>query len=450
MKKQFFLLAFCSFVSVCAFSQNWEWTKTAGGPVFDKTTGITHDHTGNLFITGYFDSIIVFDSTRLVSAGGTDIFIAKFDADGVLLWAKQVGGQNDDYSSAISTDITGNCYITGFFFIQGTTSTFGSTTITQAGDADMFISKFSASGNLLWVRNGGGKNEDASFGLATDVSGNSYVAGYFSGSALFGNYKVNSVGYSDIFIAKYDAAGNLVWIKTGGGAYQDEAFAVGTDVAGNCYITGYFTGNASFSGTTMASSGYFDTDVLLLKYNPSGVLVWAKRAGGTGNDMGYGIDITPGGQSMVCGTFQGTKSFGENALTKTAENNGFIARFETNGKMSWSRNTTGSGITEFRKISTDGLGSSYVVGSITGDVLFGSIKMSSAGRKDACIAKYDSKGSLMWVEQGGGEGDDECTSISADAAGNCFVGGMFSNTATFGKMKFSSSGQYDIFISRIK
>ncbi len=92
-------------LSLCSFSQNWEWTKTAGGPASDKVTGITNDHYGNVFITGYFDSTIAFDSTRLISAGGTDVFIAKYDPDGVLIWAKQVGGQNDDYSSAISTDI---------------------------------------------------------------------------------------------------------------------------------------------------------------------------------------------------------------------------------------------------------------------------------------------------------------------------------------------------------
>src|ERR1051326_3205954 len=110
------------FLSLISFSQEWEWTKAGGGPAPDKVTGVALDLTGNVFICGYFDSTIAFDSTKLISAGGTDIFIAKYDADGVLLWAKQVGGQNDDFASSISTDITGNCYITGFFFIQGTTT----------------------------------------------------------------------------------------------------------------------------------------------------------------------------------------------------------------------------------------------------------------------------------------------------------------------------------------
>lgn len=450
MKKHLsFTLAYLV-LSVCAFAQNWEWTKTAGGPAVDKVTGITNDHYGNVFITGHFDSTIAFDSTNLVSAGGTDVFIAKYDPDGVLIWAKQVGGQNDDYSTAISTDITGNCYVTGFFFIQGTITTFGSTTVTQAGDADMFISKFTAAGVLLWVRNAGSKGEDAAFGIATDVSGNSYVSGYFSGTALFGTSKINSVGYTDIFVAKYDAAGNMVWVRSGGGSYQDEAYAVSTDVAGNCYVTGYFTGNAIFGGTPLSSAGYFDTDLMLLKYNPSGLLLWAKKAGGTANDIAYGMDITPSGQIAVTGVFQGTKVFGENVLTRIGGSNGFIARFETNGKLSWVRSTSGPEFNEYRKVSMDNAGNSYIAGSISGEVMFGNSKFTSAGGKDACIAKYNAKGELMWVLQGGGADDDGCMTIATDATGNTFTAGQFNTSAAFGRIKVAGWMLHDIFISRVK
>ena len=450
MKKTFlFLLFFFQLIFLC-FSQEWEWTKTAGGPSSDKVTGVAMDLTGNVFICGYFDSLIAFDSTRLISAGGTDVFIAKYDADGILLWAKQVGGQNDDFASAISTDITGNCYITGFFFIQGTTTTFGNTTISEAGDADIFVSKFNANGNLLWVRNGGGRTEDASFGIATDVSGNSYVTGYFTGTALFGNTKITSIGYSDIFVAKYDAGGNLVWIKTGGGTYQDEPFAISTDIAGNCYVTGYFTGNATFSGVNLQSAGYFDSDVFLVKYNPSGLLIWARRIGGTGNEIGYGISVAKNGSIFISGMFRGEKSFGDNVLTRASGSNGFLAKLDIFGKIVWTRSTNGSNLNEFRKVSTDAAGNCYAAGSITNNVLFGNISMTSSGGKDACVAKYDTKGNLMWVLQAGGEEEDEAMCVSSDAAGNCFAVGQFTSSATFGRPKFSGWGAQDIFISRIK
>jgi hypothetical protein len=437
-------------INTFTFSQEWEWTKIAGGPSIDKIAGITNDLTGNIFVTGFFDSIITFDSTRLISAGGTDIFIAKYDADGTLLWAKQVGGHNDDYSSGISTDMAGNCYITGSFYIQGNVITFGSTTISEASNADIFVAKFNATGNLIWLRNAGGQGDDASFSIATDISGNSYITGYFTGTALFGNTKVTSIGYSDVFVAKYSASGTLVWLKTGGGAYQDESYAISTDVTGNCYVTGHFTGNATFSGITLTSAGYFDTDVFILKYNPSGLLMWAKRAGGIGNDIGYGIDVDKNENVFVCGAFRGTMLFGDKILTRTTGSNGFIAKFDQSGKMLWSRNTNGSNLNEYRKVSADAEGNCYVTGSITEDVLFGRINIKSAGGKDACIVKYDSNGSLMWVLQGGGTKDDEGTVISSDAAGNCYVGGIFNAYASFGRLNFSGWLQQDIFISRIK
>lgn len=450
MKKYYCLFLFLITLHFNSFCQTWEWTKTAGGPTIDKVTAITNDQSGNIFITGFFDSTIAFDSTHLISAGGTDVFIAKYDVEGVLIWAKQVGGQNDDYASGISTDITGNCYVTGFFFIQGAVSTYGTTTITQAGDADMFISKFSAAGNMLWVRNGGGKNEDASFGITTDAGGNTYVAGYFSGTALFGNNKIVSKGYSDIFVAKYDAAGNLIWIRTGGGAYQDEAYAITTDDSGNCYVTGHFTGNSTFSGQTLSSAGYFDTDVFLLKFNPSGGLVWAKRIGGTANDVGYGIDVSNNGQIFVAGVFKGTTAFGQYVLSKLAASNGFVAKFESNGKHVWSKTTSGTQLNEYRKVTADAAGNCYVAGTISGDVAIENSNVISTGGKDAFIAKYNLKGDLLWTLQGGGIEDDECMTITTDAGGNCYVAGQYISKASFGKQDFSGWAIQDIFISKIK
>ncbi|HEY4798691.1 MAG TPA: SBBP repeat-containing protein, partial [Bacteroidia bacterium] len=401
-------------------------------------------------ITGYFDSIITFDSTRLYSAGGTDVYIAKYDPDGILLWAKQIGGRNDDYSSGISTDITGNCYITGYFYIQGTTNSFGSTSMTEAGDADMFISKFSADGNLIWVRNGGGRGQDASFGIATDANGNSYICGYFTGTAVFGNFKVTSAGYSDIFVSKYDAGGNLIWIKTCGGAYQDEAYAIATDIAGNCYVTGYFTGNVNFGGTNLTSAGFFDTDVFFLKFNPSGNLTMAKRAGGNGNDIGYGIDVDKKGNIFIAGIFHG-ENFLENTIRqKSNESNGFLAKFEGSGKLSWSKTISGNSSSELRKIHTDAAGNSFVTGIIKGNVQLGSLSLTSAGGKDGILAKYDSDGNLAWANLIGGVEEDEGISLFVNPAGICYTAGQYTGEVTIAKSRFSGWGGLDIFLSRIK
>jgi hypothetical protein len=162
------------------------------------------------------------------------------------------------------------------------------------------------------------------------------------------------------------------------------------------------------------------------------------------------LDVTSNGQLVVCGVYQGTKSFGETVLNRIGGSNGFIAKFETNGKMTWVKNTSGDNFSEFRKVTSDGAGNIYVAGSISGDVSLEKTSLTSTGDKDACVAKYDPKGNLLWVLQGGGSEDDECMSISSDPAGNCYTGGLFSSAATFGKMKVNGWAQQDIFISRIK
>jgi len=105
---------------------------------------------------------------------------------------------------------------------------------------------------------------------------------------------------------------------------------------------------------------------------------------------------------------------------------------------------------EFRKVSADNQGNCYVAGTISGMVLFGSLSFSSAGGKDVCLAKYDFKGSLMWVLQGGGANDDEGVTLSSDGAGNCFLAGQFIESASFGRAQVAGNKMQDVFISRIK
>jgi hypothetical protein len=118
--------------------------------------------------------------------------------------------------------------------------------------------------------------------------------------------------------------------------------------------------------------------------------------------------------------------------------------------MTWVKNTSGSNFSEFRKVTSDGAGNVYIAGSISGEVSLEKSKVTSVGEKDACVAKYDTKGTLMWVIQGGGEEEDGCMSISSDQAGNCYTGGIFTTEGNFGKMKVTGWAQQDVFLSRIK
>ena len=141
--------------------------------------------------------------------------------------------------------------------------------------------------SFRWVEKSGGPGNDYGYGIAVDGAGNSYVAGSFNGSATFGETSVISQGGADIFIAKYDNGGNLLWVRSAGGATNDAASAVAVDGSGNCYVTGVFQGTATFGNTSLTSAG--GPDIFIAKYDSAGNFVWARQAGGSSDDRGYAV-----------------------------------------------------------------------------------------------------------------------------------------------------------------
>jgi len=106
---------------------------------------------------------------------------------------------------------------------------------------------------FMWASGAGGIGSDSGRGIAVDRNGDCYVTGWFSGTATFGSKRLTSVGQFDIFVAKYDGAGSLLWVRQAGGGTYNEGDAIAFDSGDNCYVTGYFTGIANF-GTTMLST----------------------------------------------------------------------------------------------------------------------------------------------------------------------------------------------------
>nr|MDA3864149.1 SBBP repeat-containing protein [Deltaproteobacteria bacterium] len=147
-----------------------DWAVKAGGIDYDWGQGIAVDSNGNIYITGRFYGTAEFGSTTLTSAGGNGVFIAKVDSSGNYLWAVKAGGSSDDRGNGIAVDSNGNSYITGYF---GGTAEFGSTTLTSAGGNGVFIAKVDSSGNYLWAVKAGGSSDDRGNGIAVDSNGNS-------------------------------------------------------------------------------------------------------------------------------------------------------------------------------------------------------------------------------------------------------------------------------------
>ena len=261
---------------------NFLWAKKMGSTLDDEGNCITTDPSGNVYTTGYFYGTVDFDPgvgiTNLTSTEKSDIFIQKLDGSGNLLWAKKIGGSSYDEGRSITTDAVGNVYTTGSFgsivdFNPGA----GNTNLTSAGASDIFIQKLDGAGNFLWAKKMGGTSVDYGHSITIDADGNVYTTGFFGDTADFdpgaGTANLTSVGKSDIFIQKLDAAGNLLWVKQMGGTYYDYGMSITTDASSNVYTTGNFWYTADFepgAGTTNLTSVAYD-DIFIQKLSQCNV-----------------------------------------------------------------------------------------------------------------------------------------------------------------------------------
>lgn len=171
-------------------------------------------------------------------------------------WVAFLGGGGIDDVQGLVLDAAGNSYVTGRFSDQ---ATLGSTKLTSNGVTDMFVAKLSPEGKVLWARSGGGSGLDEPTAIARDsASGQLYVVGLFSGQATFDAQTISSKGSSDLFVAKYDASGVLLWVIGAGGTGSDTADRVRVSATGGIYIAGEFSDSVTLGATTLTAKGGYD------------------------------------------------------------------------------------------------------------------------------------------------------------------------------------------------
>jgi len=386
------LVLLLSYTTV-AQTPEWDWAVGAGGTDWDVGHSLAVDSAHNSIISGYFSGTAAFGDTTLTSAGSWDIFVAKYNSNGSLLWVQQAGGTSGDIGWGTAVDGTYNSIVTGWF--EGT-AIFGDTTLTSAGESDIFVAKCDASGNWLWAVQAGGIGEDRGWGITMDGTGKTIVTGSFSGTATFGDTMLTSAGESDIFLAKYDSSGNLLWVQQAGGTGEDWGGGIAVDGESNSVISGFFSDTATFGDTTLNSAG--DWDISLAKYSVNGNLLWVQQAGGTSDDMGTGVVLDDDGNSIVTGYFSDTATFGDTTLICAGIRDIFVAKCDNNGNWLWTVQAGGMGEDVGAGIVING-SSTVLTGWFEGTAIFGDTTLTSAGWGDIFIAKLS--GVVTSVEPSG-------------------------------------------------
>jgi Beta-propeller repeat len=350
------------------------WAKDLGSiSSSDSNQGrnVAVDASGNVYMTGWF------------AAGpstGRDVFVGKFNtANGNTVWAESFGGSGTDEGQDIAVDTSGNVYLTGFY---QQTATFGTVKLTSLGSNDIFVAKLNSAGTVQWAKSMGGTGDDRALGLSIDALGDVFTTGIFSLTATFGTKPgtntpntLTSNGSTDIFVAKMDNNGNVLWAEGYGGTGHDDGTAVAADGTGGVFFTGDMVGNVTFNKLLInASAGNVTDDAVVGHINNSGAVTWAENFGGPGYDAGFDITYA-NGYVYTTGIFQGTGSFpwlGQ-VLTSNGGYNVYLANIDPNsGKVNYAQSFGSTGADQAWHIAVGGPNNMITtVGDYGGWVNFG-------------------------------------------------------------------------------
>jgi hypothetical protein len=317
----------------------------------------------------------------------------------------------------------------------------------------LFFETFHAQ-SWLWASTSNTISGTEGYGMARDPSGNVIITGMFTSSTIaFGTSTLTNSGNISSYIVKYDSNGNVLWARTQlSGANVCEARSVCSDPAGNIFVAGCFYSPTCFQvGTqTLISGGAHD--VFVVKYDATGNVLWAVKAGGSATDEGYSITADAAGNSYVCGLATSSiVSMGTFTLAGSNGNNDhFFAKIDPTGNVQWLTKGIGSGLSWGYGTSADVNGNVYFTGLYTGSISFGSATLTSTGSGDMFLVKYTTAGSVIWaVSAGGPGGHDYGISVSTDPSGDPYVCGHYnSSTLTIGTFTFNNGGQQDAYLAK--
>jgi len=370
-------------------SGNLLWTRNAGGAYVDYAYGVSIDSNGNVFVTVMsYSSTITFGSFTLTNSAYPGIFIAKYDPLGNVLWVKNPAGEG--VSNSICCDASGNVLVTGGF--SSATIVFGSTTLTNAnpGFQDIFVAKYDPLGNELWAKRAGGVSEDVGVGVSSDLTGNVLLTGDFQSPTInFGTTTLTNTGGSNYYISKFDSSGNALWASsTSGYALGKDVCA---DMSGNIFATGTFGDSTiTFGSTTLTNSNPSFADIFVVKYNGNGSVLWAQSGAGPINEKSYSVCCDGSGNLFVTGFFRSTISFGSVSLHSLfSQDPMFIIKYDPSGNVICA-SALESGGDDQNDITVDALGNAYIGGDFAIDsFIVGMDTLHLTGMEDVFIAKFD-------------------------------------------------------------
>jgi hypothetical protein len=444
---------------ITADAQSWIWAKT--GVVATNQNSFAHavvaDTHGNSYVTGsFYAPTIQFDTSTLnnIAPNGFDVFVVKYRPNGSVAWARSFGGAGNDEGDAIALDAQGHIYIAGSF--DSPVFPMGTATFTNAGGEDLFFAKLDTLGHVIWARAAGGSGNDVCNAICTDAKGRPCIAGDFNSSFLPMGFitLADTTSQTQPVVAKYDTSGTLLWAQTApgfGGSNGNYAGSICSDSASNLYVTGGFSFATIRFGTYSVNNNGV-TNVFLAKYDTSGTVSWIRTAGGRNEDAGSATGCDRAGNVYMGGSFNSPAiGFGSDTLYSAGQGDAFLVKYDPNGVLQWTRSAGGNGDEQANGLAVDAMGHAYLCGSFgSSSFHLGTSTLVNNGNLNIFLAEYDTFGAILWARCTGGTASDYALSAYTDLSGNAWMAGYFTSPSlTFDSHTLIFSGASNMYVSKL-
>lgn len=350
-----------------------EWLISGGGSLNDQINGAVVDPYNDIIISGTFQSSsITVGSNTFNNSGSWDSFIAKIDQDGNILWSSHFSSSGHDNPTSLATDSSA-VVVCGWF---SGNLIIGNDTLFNYGSSgnkfDGYLVKFDTLGSPIWSRKVGGTETDNIQSVTIDNSNNIYCSGRFGNSDLYlDSITLFNKGPEEIFTAKYDESGNILWANAAGdlsvGTYS---YGIDTDSDDNVIIGGYFFGyNMAVDTQVLQGNGGFLVDPFIIKYGKNGNVKWARSYGRTAGETFYNLKMDSDGNIYTSGSYDIWGDllptvFGNDSLFGFDQWDLMIIKMDSLGNPIWTVDAGGHDIEEYTANSLD-------INESTGTILFG-------------------------------------------------------------------------------
>lgn len=447
------LLLGCLLVSLSGLYclPDWAWGRSFGGSQVDSSYDLVADAHGNVYVTGTFRGSASFDGLNQTAVGNSDIFIAKYSSTGSLEWLSTAGGAGSaTVGFAIALDSANNVLVCGYFTASINVSGYILNNPGANGSSDIFVCKYTSTGDRLWAKAAGGSAGEKALAIAVGSDDQPVISGYISSNTGFGTQTLIA-STRDVFIAKMDEDGNWVSAKRFGGSGTEQCEDLKISSDGAVYLTGSFSGTSSWGSFSVSSAG--SDDVFISKLDSSFNVIWLLRGGGSSSDIGRAISLHPDGSILVAGNHANGANFGGTTLSTPISGSGsFVARMNPDGLWGSVR-SFGAGAfatNACNDIAISPEGRIWCVGQFQGTVSFGTQQLSSLNsQRDMYVLELGETGEILWCERSGGTSPDAGIAVACRGDRGIYVTGIANDYASYGSLNLSS-GYYDVFLGYLQ